>query len=55
MVPNPISDSRKVPINDVNNSGADPPAAINVAPGIMKKDRRRKEVLKKTLFVSLSV
>jgi len=32
MVPKPISDWRKVPMSDVASSGADPPAAINVAP-----------------------
>ena len=32
MVPKPISDSAKVPKSAENNSGADPPAAMRVAP-----------------------
>ena len=34
IVLNPTVDSVNVPINDVNNSGYDPPAAINVAPAV---------------------
>jgi hypothetical protein len=32
MVPKPTADSVKQPMNDVKSSGADPPAAMNVAP-----------------------
>eukprot|EP00490_Sorites_sp_Unknown_P016867 CAMPEP_0114670456 /NCGR_PEP_ID=MMETSP0191-20121206/39535_1 /TAXON_ID=126664 /ORGANISM="Sorites sp." /LENGTH=63 /DNA_ID=CAMNT_0001928035 /DNA_START=1207 /DNA_END=1398 /DNA_ORIENTATION=+ len=32
MAAKPTAESLKVPKNEVNNSGADPPAAINVAP-----------------------
>ena len=45
MVPNPISDSAtKTPIREVKNSGAEPPAAMNVAPATSSLSESRSEI-----------
>ena len=46
MVPMPTSDSWNVPMSDVNSSGADPPAAMRVAPATsIDRFRRRSDAI----------
>ena len=45
MVPNPTDESLKVPMRDVASSGADPPAAMRVAPETSSLRSKRSEMI----------